>query len=145
MGPSPLSSLRKPLGIFTSNILVPFSFITAKAVTGVVHHACVVAHPDPQHQLRRNIKSLVAHSNRVTSTVCLQQGGALNHEIAFRLCWKPASVLSYLLSRHVHQYKRFDKKCDQLTTFQKKPRRTSRLRSSVKRFYKLYESQKSRK
>jgi hypothetical protein len=28
-----------------------------------MHHASVVAYPDPQHQLCRNIKSLVAHSN----------------------------------------------------------------------------------
>jgi hypothetical protein len=88
--------LDEPLGVYASPLSSSFSFITAKTVTEVMHHACVVAYPDPQHQLRRNIKSLVAHSNRVTAAVCLQQGGASNDEIAFRLRWQPASVPIYL-------------------------------------------------
>jgi hypothetical protein len=88
--------LDEPLGVFSLPQSKSFSFITAKTVTDVMHHACIVAYPDPQHQLRRNIKSLVAHSNRVTAAVCLQQGGASNDEIAFRLRWQPASVPIYL-------------------------------------------------
>jgi hypothetical protein len=86
----------EPIGVFSSNISVPFSFVTAATVTKVMHHACIQTYPDPQHYLRRNIKSLVAHSNRVTAAVCLQQGGASNDEIAFRLRWQPGSVPIYL-------------------------------------------------
>jgi hypothetical protein len=87
---------EEPLGVFTSSISIPFTFITATTVTQVMHHACIIAYPDPDHYLRRNIKCLVAHSNRVTAAVCLQQGGAKNDEIAFRLRWKPGSVPTYL-------------------------------------------------
>jgi hypothetical protein len=87
---------NEPLGVFQTPSSSTFLFITAKTVTDVMHHACIVAYPNPQHQLRRNIKSLVAHSNRVTAAVCLQQGGASNDEIAFRLRWRPASVPIYL-------------------------------------------------
>jgi hypothetical protein len=85
----------EPLGVFSSS-LGNFSFVTASTVTSVMHHACESAYPDPQHYLRLHIKQLVAHSNRVTAAVCLQQGGAGNDEIAFRLRWKPASVPIYL-------------------------------------------------
>ena len=86
----------EPIGVFKNSFATPFAFITAKTVTDVMHHACETAYPDPQHHLRRNIKSLVAHSNRVTAAVCLQQGGATNDEIAFRLRWQPGSVPIYL-------------------------------------------------
>jgi hypothetical protein len=85
----------EPLGVFSAT-LGSYLFVTASTVTSIMHHACVVAYPDPQHQLRRNIQSLVAHSNRVTAAVCLQQGGASNDKIAFRLRWQPASVPIYL-------------------------------------------------
>jgi hypothetical protein len=87
---------HEPLRVFQTSSATEFSFITAKTVTDVMHHACVVAYPGPQHYLQRNIKSLVAHSNQVTATVCLQQGGTSNDKIAFRLCWKPARVPIYL-------------------------------------------------
>jgi hypothetical protein len=86
----------EPLGVFTSSFSVPFTFITATTVTQVMHHACISAYPDPDHYLRRNMKCIVAHSNRATAAVCLQQGGAQNDEIAFRLRWKPGSVPTYL-------------------------------------------------
>jgi hypothetical protein len=87
---------NEPIGVFQTPLAITFAFITAKTVTDVMHHACIVAYPDPQHHLLRNIKSLVAHSNRVTAAVCLQQGGASNDEIAFRLRWQPGSVPIYL-------------------------------------------------
>jgi hypothetical protein len=82
----------KPIKVFQTPSATEFSFITATIVTDVMQHACVVTYPDPQHYLRRNIKSLVVHSNRVTAAVCLQQGSASNDEIAFQLSWQPASV-----------------------------------------------------
>jgi hypothetical protein len=87
---------NEPIGVFQTPLAITFAFITAKTVTDVMHHACIVAYPDPQHHLRRNIKSLVAHSNCVTAAVCLQQGGASNDETAFRLRWQPGSVPIYL-------------------------------------------------
>jgi hypothetical protein len=61
-----------------------------------MQQACKLAYPDPSHELRIKIHRIVAHSNRVTAAVCLQQGGATIDEIAFRLRWQPGSVPTYL-------------------------------------------------
>jgi hypothetical protein len=65
-------------------------------VCKIMRHTCRNAYPNPAHQLRVNIHRLVAHSNRVTAAVCLQQGGANTDEIAYWLRWQPASIPTYL-------------------------------------------------
>jgi hypothetical protein len=87
--------MNEPLGVFRAQSS-SYQFIKDTTVCKVMRHACCLAYPDPAHQLRVNIRRLVAHSNRVTAAVCLQQGGATTDEIAYRLRWQPASVPTYL-------------------------------------------------
>jgi hypothetical protein len=61
-----------------------------------MRQACHLAYPDPSHELCIKITSIVAHSNCVTATVCLQQGGMTIDEIAFCLHWQPGRVPTYL-------------------------------------------------
>jgi hypothetical protein len=87
--------LEEPLGVYSSSGS-SYSFISDGIVKRVMQHSCILAYPNPAHELRVKIKSIVAHSNRVTAAVCLQQGGASIDEIAFRLRWQPGSVPTYL-------------------------------------------------
>jgi hypothetical protein len=57
---------------------------------------CILAHPDPNHHLRRHIKCLMAHCLRVTAAVALFNSGEDEHVIAFRLRWNSDAVLIYL-------------------------------------------------
>jgi hypothetical protein len=57
---------------------------------------CILAHPDPNHHLHRNIKCLMAHCLRVTAAVALFNSGKNEHMIAFRLHWNSDAVLIYL-------------------------------------------------
>jgi hypothetical protein len=88
----------EPLGVYCSDrtASTPYSFIADAIVKRVMQQACKLAYPDPSHELRIKIHRIVAHSNRVTAAVCLQQGGATIDEIAFRLRWQPGSVPTYL-------------------------------------------------
>jgi hypothetical protein len=86
---------EEPLGVFQKQSGT-YHFIKDTTVCTIMRQACCLAYPDPAHQLRVNISRLVAHSNRVTAAVCLQQGGATTDEIAYRLRWQPASVPTYL-------------------------------------------------
>ena len=43
-----------------------------------------------------HIKRIVPYSNQVTAAVALQQGGALNDKLAYRLRWHITSVPTYL-------------------------------------------------
>jgi hypothetical protein len=85
----------EPLGVYSSNPS-SYSFIADTVVKRVMQQACRLAYPDPAHEMRVKIHRIVAHSNRVTAAVCLQQGGASIDEIAFRLRWQPGSVPTYL-------------------------------------------------
>jgi hypothetical protein len=58
--------------------------------------ACIEAHPDPNHYLRRHIHCLTSHSMRVTAAVALSNAGIDVPMIAFRLRWKSDAVLLYL-------------------------------------------------
>jgi hypothetical protein len=86
---------EEPLGVFSTHPRT-YKFIKDTSVCKIMRHACRKAYPDPAHHLRVHINRLVAHSNRVTAAVCLQQGGANTDEIAYRLRWQPASVPTYL-------------------------------------------------
>ena len=57
---------------------------------------CLGAYPDATHYLRIHIKRLVSHSNQVTAAVVLGAAGLSIDDIAYRLCWKAASVETYL-------------------------------------------------
>jgi hypothetical protein len=87
--------LEEPLGAYSSN-KKSYSFLADAIVKRVMQQACRLAYPNPSHELRLKIGSIVAHSNQVTAAVCLQQGGASIDEIAFRLRWQPGSVPTYL-------------------------------------------------
>ena len=65
-------------------------------VRDVMRAACVRAYPNPEHYCRKNIKGIVAHSNRITAALCLMLGGSSIPEIAFRLRWEEGSVPTYL-------------------------------------------------
>lgn len=73
-----------------------YRFLMDRQVTQVMRMACDLAYPDPNHYMRRHRDRIVPHSNRVTAAVCLQQGGASNDEIAFKLRWHLSSVPTYL-------------------------------------------------
>ena len=53
---------------------------------------CKRSYPDPNHHMRRAIKAVVTHSNRVTAAVYLKFLGLHNDEIAHKLRWDPSSV-----------------------------------------------------
>jgi hypothetical protein len=88
---------KYPLGVYRSNksgqptlLLRSYQFIK------MMRQACVDTYKDPQHYMRKNIKHIDAHSNRVTAAVALSNAGLSIDEIAFRLRWKPESVEHYL-------------------------------------------------
>ena len=84
-----------PIGVWSSSPS-QFRFLKDREVTKIMRKACEWAYPDPKHYMRLHIKRIVPHSNRVTAAVCLQQGGASNDEIAFKLRWHLTSVPTYL-------------------------------------------------
>jgi hypothetical protein len=86
----------EPLGQFRTQSLTTNSMLLDRHVRDVMHQACRLAYPDPEHYSRPHISGIVAHSNRVTAALCLHLGGASNEEIAFRLRWHVSSVPTYL-------------------------------------------------
>jgi hypothetical protein len=58
--------------------------------------ACIEAHPDPDHFMRRNIHLLHSHSNRITAAVALHNADVPMEIIAARLRWSVESVKFYL-------------------------------------------------
>ncbi len=85
----------QPLGLFQVSPTA-VGFLWAPHIVHVMRSACIVAYPDPNHYLRRNITLLVTHSMHVTTTVALAQAGISIEDIAFRLRWSPQSVTTYL-------------------------------------------------
>ena len=85
---------NEPVGVSTSK--GKYRFLRDYDVKRHMQQACIDAYPDEKHYMRQHIHRVVPHSNRVTAAVCLQQGGAHNDEIAFRLRWDVTSVPTYL-------------------------------------------------
>lgn len=85
----------QPIGAWGSG-LGTYNFLHANHVSEVMRGSVVLAYDTPNHYMRRNVSRICPHSNRVTAAVCLQQGGADNDEIAFKLRWNPISVPTYL-------------------------------------------------
>ena len=84
-----------PIGV-RSDSLGHYRFVKDTDVTKFMRCACEVAYPNPNHYMRTHIGQLVPHFNRVTAAVALQQGGASNDKIAFKLRSHPTSVPTYL-------------------------------------------------
>jgi hypothetical protein len=85
----------EPAGIYSKNASI-FIFLHDYHIRDVMRGMCILAYPDLKHYLRIHLARLVPHSNRVTTAVCLQMGGASNDEITFRLRWKVGSLPTYL-------------------------------------------------
>ena len=66
-----------PIGAFRPFGAPPgqFVFLTRQDVAEVMQAACIRAYPNPDHYLRRNIRLLQSHSNRVTAAVALSNAG----------------------------------------------------------------------
>ena len=73
-----------------------YLYIKSTQIIAILRKACVTAYPDPAHFYRQNISRIVAHSNRVTAAVALNNMRVSIPEIAFRLRWKEPSVSHYL-------------------------------------------------
>ncbi|GKY90331.1 hypothetical protein MPSEU_000007100 [Mayamaea pseudoterrestris] len=86
----------EPLGVFRYNNNGDYHYLQARDVIRVTRQAVIGAYPNPNHFLRLNITRIVAHSNRVTAAVALNNSGMSIEEIAFRLRWSPPSVHHYL-------------------------------------------------
>jgi hypothetical protein len=84
----------EPIGAFGT--LSCSSFLRDYHITRIMQKSCIWAFPNPQHEMRLQIKCIVPHSNRITAAVALKLGGALDEEIAFRLRWHISSVPTYL-------------------------------------------------
>ena len=87
---------NNPIGVWSNDGGSSHRFLKDTEVKKVLHLACELAYPDPNHYMRLHKAQIVPHSNRVTAAVCLQKGGASNDEIAFKLRWHPTSVPTYL-------------------------------------------------
>jgi hypothetical protein len=84
----------EPIGAFGT--VSSFSFLRDYHITRIMQKTCIWAYPNPNHEMRLQIKCIVPHSNRITAAVALKLGGASDEEIAFRLRWHVSSVPTYL-------------------------------------------------
>lgn len=82
----------EPLGQFRLPTRSSNSMLCDSHVRDTMRMACRFAHPDPLHYCRIHIQGIVAHSNRVTTALCLKLGGATNEDVAFRLRWNVLSI-----------------------------------------------------
>ncbi|GKY95479.1 hypothetical protein MPSEU_000509500 [Mayamaea pseudoterrestris] len=87
---------KEPLGVFRTSSTGVYDYLQSRDIIKVMRAAVVGAYPNPQHFLRQNVTRIVAHSNRVTAAVALQNAGLDIQEIAFRLRWSAPSVQHYL-------------------------------------------------
>jgi hypothetical protein len=71
-------------------------YLRSTMIIDTMREACTRAYPDPKHEMRIKIKSIDAHSNRVTAAVALFNAGCSIPEIAHKLRWKVDSVEHYL-------------------------------------------------
>ena len=90
----------------------PFDFLRDYHITSHLRDACVQAYPDPNHYLRKNIKGLVPHSNRVMAALCLTKANVSRPEIAYKLRWHESSVPTYLRDC----FQDVGTQCDQVVT-----------------------------
>lgn len=86
----------EPLGVYRTNKQGKYTFLKSAHVIAVMRKVCLNTYTDPMHFMRINFKRIVAHSNRVTAAVALQNQGLKDEEIAFRLRWNKESVIHYL-------------------------------------------------
>jgi hypothetical protein len=70
--------------------------VRGRHVQQFMQKACILAHPDARHHLRRYIHCLMTHCGRVTAAVALFNAGASIDLIAFCLRWKSDAVRLYL-------------------------------------------------
>ena len=91
----PLRRHGEPLG-FLINENGTRHAISGKHMQQYLQDACVIAHPDPEHYLRKHIHCLMSHCCRVTAAVALYNAGVSIEDIAWRLRWSAQSVQEYL-------------------------------------------------
>jgi hypothetical protein len=91
---------HEPVGVYRITTDGRYTFLRSSEIISVVREVCIATYPDESHFLRVHIKSLVAHSNRVTAAVALRRAGWDNNAIAHRLRWRPESVDHYLRELH---------------------------------------------
>ena len=87
---------NEPLGVYRSHPTGTYTCLRSLEIITVMRQAVLSAYPDPTHYYCINIKSVVAHSNRVTAAVALFSLKLSIEDIAFRLRWKPESVQHYI-------------------------------------------------
>jgi hypothetical protein len=85
------------LMVLMISIQYPTHFLSPRTVRGrhmqaFMNCCCILAHPDANHHLRRQIKCLMAHCLRVTAAVALFNSGEDEHMIAFRHRWNSDAV-----------------------------------------------------
>jgi hypothetical protein len=73
-----------------------YKFIHGEDVSSVMRYACTLAYPDARHYMRLHIDRIMAHSNRVTACLALNQANISVEDIAFRLCWQVPSIQFYI-------------------------------------------------
>ena len=88
----------RPIGAFRPLSGGPgdYSFLKADHVKNIMRDACIHAHPDPDHYMRKHIHLLHSHSNRITAAVALFNADVPIEQIAARLRWSVESVKHYL-------------------------------------------------
>lgn len=91
---------HEPVGVYRTGPDGSYTFLQSNDIIKVMRHMVVLTYPDANHFLRKNIKCIVAHSNRVTAAVALRRAGWDIPAIAHRLRWRPESVDHYLRECH---------------------------------------------
>jgi hypothetical protein len=86
--------LWEPIGVFGS-VSRKYYFLREFHISAVMKRACVLAYPDPTHDMRVHIAKIFPHSNRMAA-VSLKLGGATDEDNAFLLRWHISSVPTYL-------------------------------------------------
>ena len=85
----------EPIGFFTAENGRRLN-VSSSHVKKFLQEACIRAHPNAQHYLRRHIGQLVSHSFRVTAAVALSNAQVSIDDITYRLRWNSDAVQCYL-------------------------------------------------
>jgi hypothetical protein len=65
----------QPIGVFPTMTAGDYKFIRGDDVSNIMRYACKIAYPDPRHYMRMHIDRIMAHSNRITACLALNQAG----------------------------------------------------------------------
>lgn len=94
-GPKILVNEDEPLAMFRAKNGRRHT-VRGKHIQDFMRRACIRAHPDENHYLRRRINRLLTHSLRVTAAVALYNAGVDIDDISFRLRWNSDAVKLYI-------------------------------------------------